>query len=187
MGNKPRVGAAGRYIALLRGINVGGHHIVPMAELRELCERLGCGDVTTYIQSGNVVFTANASLVSGLAEVIADGIEERFGFRVPVMLRTAAEMANVVARNPFAGRGEPMTLHVGFLDPAPTEEAIAVIDRRRIEPDEFDVVGRELFLYLPDGMGKSKLTNAFFNAFRTRWTVRNWRTVNKLADLATGL
>ncbi len=164
---------------------MGGKNMLPMPELAKMFVAAGCEDVKTYIQSGNVVFRAGDDVVSGLAGLIAGQIEERFGCRVPVVLRTAAELAEVVRSNPFlkAGAAED-SLHVYFLAGMPAVGDVAGLDPRRSAPDAFAVVGREAFLQLPNGMARTKLTNAYFDSkLKTVSTARNWRTVLKLLEM----
>lgn len=172
------------YAALLRGINVSGRNPLPMARLTALLESLGHREVVTYIQSGNVVFTSSAPEAK-VASDIGSGIEEEFGFRVPVIVRTRAQLNQVVAGNPYLEAGDdPAKLHVTFLATKPTRAAIATLDPGRSSPDEFSVRGREIFLLLPNGMGRTKLTIDYFEKrLATRATARNWNTVNKLLEL----
>jgi uncharacterized protein (DUF1697 family) len=172
------------YVALLRGINVGGKNSVPMNELKALFETLGHADVVTYIQSGNVVFTSS----SGKAKVttgITKGIEEQFGLRVPVVVRSRAELARIVRSNPYVQAGADVSkLHVMFLADRPTKTAIAELDPDRSPPDELTVLGSEIYLLAPNGVGRSKLTVDYFDRrLGTIATSRNWNTVNKLLDL----
>lgn len=165
------------YVALLRGINVGGHNKVPMAELRELFAELGHPGARTFIQSGNVVFDAETDAATLAAEVSA-GIARRFGHTVPVLVRDRAELDAVLAADPFAGRGlDPAKVGVVFLS-AP----VAPVTVPPPHPEEAVVVGRELFIHYPDGMGKSKLDRSgFFKQLGdVATTTRNWRTVTKL-------
>jgi uncharacterized protein (DUF1697 family) len=174
-----------RHVALLRGINVGGKNMLPMKELAGMFVAAGCRDVTTYIQSGNVVFSADAKVVAGLGSLIAARVKERFGLRVPVVLRTAAEINAVISGNPFlkAGEGEEM-LHVSFLADEPGKDLVAGLDAGRSAPDSFAVVGREIYMRLANGAGLTRLTNAYFDSkLKTVSTMRNWRTVLKLAEL----
>jgi uncharacterized protein (DUF1697 family) len=174
-----------RHVALLRGINVGGKNMLPMKELVGMFVGAGCTDVTTYIQSGNVVFSADAKVVAGLGPLIVARIEERFGLRVPVVLRTAAEIDAVIWGNPFlvAGVGEEM-LHVCFLADLPETERVGGLDAERSSPDAFAVMGLEIYMRLVKGISGTKLTNAYFDSkLKTVSTMRNWRTVLKLAEL----
>jgi uncharacterized protein (DUF1697 family) len=156
-----------RYVALLRGINVGGKTKVPMATLRDVCASAGCEDVVTYIQSGNVVL-GSALKAEELRSTLEEAIAAEFGFSPAVMIRTAKEMAAVVDRKPFPDADEK-TLHVGFLHAA-----------------QLAVVWREIYLHLPDGMGRANLPVQMERCLRpTPITVRNWRTVTKLVELSS--
>jgi uncharacterized protein (DUF1697 family) len=174
-----------KHVALLRGINVGGKNMLPMKELVGLFSAAGCGEVATYIQSGNIVFCAEDKVVKQLDRVIAKQVEERFGLKVPVVLRTASELDAVIHGNPFlkAGAAEEL-LHVSFLADRPSTDLVAALDSTRSAPDEFAVVGREIFMKLVTGAAKTKLTNAYFDSkLKTVSTMRNWRTVLKLAEM----
>jgi uncharacterized protein (DUF1697 family) len=177
------------YIALLRGVNVGGKNRLPMAGLVEICCAAGCLEVRTYIQSGNIVFRAAPSAAVGRAEAISAGIAGRFGFRPPVVLRSADEMDAILHANPFVDAGMPEErLHVLFLKDTPDSARITALDSQRSTPDTFAVQGRNIYLYLPNGAGQTKLTNAYFDAkLATIGTSRNWRTVAKLAEMARDL
>lgn len=173
-------------IALLRGINVGGKNKLPMKDLAALFREAGCEDVRTYIQSGNVLFRAGATPADAIPSLISASIEDRFGYRVPVVRRTAAELRATVEANPFAG-AEADRLLVLFLADSPDPERVEALDPNRSPGDEFAVVGREVFLHCPNGFARSKLTNSYFDsALSTTSTGRNWRTVGKLLELATG-
>jgi len=177
--------ASSKHVALLRGINVGGKNMLPMKELAVMFAKAGCSDVVTYIQSGNVVFCADDKVAAGLGAAIAKQVEARFGLRVPLVLRTAAEIDVVIRANPFlkAGASEEM-LHVCFLADRPGKEFIAGLDAGRSTPDAFAVVGREIYMQLVNGVSGTKLTNAYFDSkLKTVSTMRNWRTVLKLAEM----
>lgn len=176
------------HVALLRGINVGGKHPLPMKELVAIFTEAGCTEVTTYIQSGNVVFRAPAELARRLPEVAACRIRERFGFGVPVVLRTRAELAAVVRANPFLEPGaDTGPLHVMFLADEPSPDAVARLDPQRSPGDSFAVRGREVYLHCPAGVARTRLTNGYFDTtLGTTSTSRNWRTVLKLLELAGG-
>jgi uncharacterized protein (DUF1697 family) len=172
------------YVALLRGINVGGKNKLTMKDLVEMFVAAGCSDVQTYIQSGNVIFRADGELVGGLAKVITQKIEGRFGYRIPVVLREMDEIAAVMLNNPFLKAGLEDSLHVCFLADRPSVTDIEQLDPKRSVPDVFAVVGQEIYMRLPNGAAKTKLTNAYFDSkLRTVSTVRNWRTVGKLLEL----
>jgi uncharacterized protein (DUF1697 family) len=176
---------ASMYVALMRGINVGGKNMVPMKALAEEFRSAGCKDVRTYIQSGNVVFSASGAAVKKLAKKMAACIETRFGCSVPVVLRSAEELQEAIARNPYAKRPEFSNYtHLMFLADEPAAEAVRGLDPKRSAPDEFTVVGRDVYLWTPGGMGKTKLSNAYFDSkLKTVSTVRNWRTVLSLAEM----
>jgi uncharacterized protein (DUF1697 family) len=175
------------WVALLRGINVGGRHLVPMPELRALIEGLGYANVATYINSGNVLFEVErpaADLGPELAAGLADALEDRFGFAVPVVVRTAAEIVSLPLAHPLAGHAEEKLLHVAFLDAAPSSEAVAAFPGERYAPDLLTVEGREAYLAYPGGSGRSKLNlDVIERALGVTATGRNWLTVNKLREL----
>jgi len=177
----------GVYVALLRGVNVGGKHVLPMKHLLAMFVDLGCANVRTYIQSGNVVFQARPGLAGRIPAVIAETVSDRFGFKASVATRTAAELGEIVRANPFLRAGaHEQALHVGFLVDRPSAAQVAALDSNRGAPDAFEVRGREIYLHLPNGVARSKLTNAYFDAkLGTTCTVRNWRTVLKLLEIAT--
>lgn len=176
------------YVALLRGINVGGKNKLPMKELVEIFERIGCSGVRTYIQSGNVIYSAPRKLVPAVPRSVADAIAERLGHEVPVVTRSAAELSDVAKNNPLLGPGvDPHLLHVAFLASRPGAARVRALDPDRSPPDEFAVRGREIYLRCPNGMARTRLTNAYFDArLATASTVRNWRTVLKLVELTKG-
>jgi uncharacterized protein (DUF1697 family) len=167
------------FVALLRGINVGGNRRVPMADLRSVCAELGYRGVATYVQSGNVVFAADDS-PDGVAETLEAALGERFGFAIPVILRDRAAFARVAAHHPFEDReSDPARLHVFFLAGEPDPGKVAGWHPERFAPDEVRISGGEVYAYLPNGMGRSKLTVEL----GTPATARNWRTVQALLHL----
>jgi uncharacterized protein (DUF1697 family) len=174
------------WIALLRGVNVGGHNKVAMAELRALCASLGWEDPATYIQSGNVVFRASGS-ANVLAPELEAGLRRRFDLDVPVILKRVDDLERVVASNPFleGGDADPSRLHVGFMARAPEPDVLAAIPDQPAGREELRVAGAHVFLHYPDGVGRSKLTTAWLDrAMGTPVTVRSWRTVNRLVEMA---
>jgi len=173
------------YVALLRGINVGGRTKVAMADLRQLFADLGHADATTYIQSGNVVFRSPVDDVAQLGGDIEGRIARDLGVTVTVLLRTRDELAQVVAANPFLGTGaDESKLHVTFLVDAPQDAVAAGLETPAGEPDELSLVGREVFLHCPNGYGRTKVNNAFIERrLGVAATTRNWRTVTKLLDM----
>jgi len=174
------------YVAFLRGINLGGKNRLSMTELAAMFAAAGCSDVKTYIQSGNVLFKANARMAARVPAAIQQRIAGRFGYRVPVVLRTAAELAAVARNNPFlSSSADIQRLHVMFLDEKPDSRKVAALDPTRSPPDEFRVRGREVYLHLPNGVARTKLSNEYFDrTLATLSTGRNWQTVLKLAALA---
>jgi uncharacterized protein (DUF1697 family) len=172
------------FVAMLRGINVGGRHRVPMAELRALCGGLGWGNVRTYIQSGNVIFEAEGSETS-LATTLAQALGAQFGFAVPVVVRSAASLLATRDRCPFpAAELPPTTLHVAFLSAVPDAAAVARLDPNRSPPDRFAVVADAMYLHTPIGAADSKLTVDWMErCLGGTATARNWRTVTELIAL----
>lgn len=173
------------YVALLRGINVGGKNKLPMKDLVAIFERACCARVRSYIQSGNIVLEAEPELAVGLEARVSAEIEKRFRLRVPVMLRTARELRAVARKNPLLEAGASVeSLHVIFLADDPGKSRAATLDPDRSPPDTFVVRGREIHVSCPNGVGRSKLTNAWFDAkLGTVSTGRNWRTVLKLVEM----
>lgn len=177
--------APGAYVALLRGINVGGKNKLPMKDLCAMFAAAGCAHVRNYIQSGNIVFKAKPALAIKVPGLIAAGIASRFGLEVPVVLRSADEMREVSVRNPFLDACEnPGWLAVGFLADPPDPERVPALDLHRSPPDTFAVRGREIYLCCPNGLGQTKLnTNYFDSKLATVSTFRNWRTVLTLVEM----
>lgn len=172
-------------IALLRGLNVGGKNRLPMRALAATFEEAGCTRVRTYIQSGNVVFEAPAAVADGLATRVRVSIRERFAIDSPVILRSARELERIGQRHPFERPGtEEKALAVAFLDTRPSNRAVAALEPDRSPGDSFAVRGSEIYLHLANGAARTRLTNAWFDArLGTVSTVRNWRTVRKLAEM----
>jgi len=168
-----------RSVALLRGINVGGKNRLAMKDLQQIFLDLGCSKVTTYIQSGNVVFETGTASLTTLANATRSAIESRHGLRVPVIVRTASAWRAVIAANPYQ---DLERLHVVFLE-APPANADA-LDPDRSPGDTFHVSGAEIYLHTPNGLADTKLTNAYFDSkLKTISTVRNWRTVLEIEKL----
>jgi uncharacterized protein (DUF1697 family) len=178
------------FIALLRGVNLAQHNRMKMETLRAVCESLKLRDVQTYVQSGNIVFRAKETDKTKLAARIERAIESEFGFRPPVILRTAAEWKQAIARNPFAGRAgiEPAKLLVHFLADDPGEEARARARTVPAAPEEIHMFERELYIYFPNGMARPKLSlPAVERAFKVAGSGRNWNSVLKLLEMAERL
>jgi uncharacterized protein (DUF1697 family) len=181
-----------RLVALLRGVNVGGHGKLAMADLRQLTTDLGHTDVATYIQSGNLVFTTDraARTVAArdtIARQLSSAIDERHHLKVSVMVRTVDELRKALAAVPFLGdEPDSAKLMIVFLSGRPTAKAIASLDADRFAPDRFHVIGREMFVHFPNGAGRSKFTTDYFEKrLGVSGTARNLNTVRKLIDLAT--
>ncbi|MFE3659603.1 DUF1697 domain-containing protein [Streptomyces sp. NPDC059165] len=179
------------YAALLRGINVGGHRKVPMADLRALLVELGHGDARTYLQSGNAVFTTAAgSDEDELARDIERAIEERLGFAVDCLVRSGPYLSAVVADCPFpAAELEGRQLHVRYLSEQVAPSRLASVDAAAHLPEEFRLGDRALYLYAPEGLGRSKLAEVLGRPGLLRGvlaTTRNWNTAVKLASMTGG-
>jgi len=174
------------YISILRGINVGGHKPVPMKELQALFESLGYKQVKTYIQSGNVAFSAEEKSSSAIRKAIEVAISQRFGFEVPVLISTQADIKKVIEGNPFLNEKgiEPDKLHVTFLDELPKQESVDKLLTYDYAPDRFVLTGKEVYIYCPNGYGRTKINNTFFESkLKVGATTRNWKTVNVLAEM----
>ncbi len=174
------------YVAMLRGINVSGHNPIKMPALQAMFEALGHSAVTTYIQSGNVVFTSADDDPAAVADAIEARITADFGMDVPVILRTGDEMAAVVAGNPYTPPGADLArVYVTFLADPPDPGAVEVLEVIGAGDDEFAVRGREIYLHCPGGFGRTKLNNALWERrLRMPATTRNWNTVTTLAGRA---
>lgn len=172
------------YLALLRGINVAGNTRMSMADLKRLFVDLGHEDARTYIASGNVLFTATSPRPADIEKAIKDELS----MNIKVLLRTAADLDKVIAANPFTGaKADESRVHVTFLDEAPAKSKVTALTPPDGESAELEVKGKEVFLYCPDGYGRSKLNNAFFEKqLGTAATTRGWKTILKLRDLAAG-
>jgi uncharacterized protein (DUF1697 family) len=173
------------FVALLRGINVSGHKKVPMAELRTLAEKLGYANVQTYIQSGNLLFTDG-----GTAQACESGLEgaiaQHFGFAVDVVVRTAEKWPTYVKGNPFpeASQTEPNLVMMSLAKRPPSPDAVAMLRERARDGERIELAGEALWVHYPGGAGKSKLSPALLDrAAGSPVTARNWRTVQKLAEL----
>jgi len=176
------------HIALLRGINVGGRNKLLMKELVSIFSVAGCENVQTYIQSGNVIFDAAPELALEIPRIITESIHQGYGYNIPVVTRAASQLKLIVESNPFlmAGAAEPER-HVVVLADLPEAREIAAIDPVRSPPDEIRISGRELYLRCPNGLARTKFTNAYFDStLSTTSTIRNWRTTLKLLEL-TGI
>jgi uncharacterized protein (DUF1697 family) len=171
-------------VALLRGINVGGHGKLPMTELREIVAGCGYSDVRTYIQSGNVVFASPTGDTAKVARTLRDAVAARSDVKPEVVVRSDAELVDAMGRNPFLARGEdPAALHVVFLG-GTGRASLGIEDLGRYAPDEVMLDGHEVYLFMPNGLGRSKLAADVDRRLKPSGTTRNWRTVTKLAEMA---
>jgi uncharacterized protein (DUF1697 family) len=174
------------YVSLLRGINVSGRNRISMADLRALYENHGHDDVTTYVQSGNVVSRARVRTARAVEQTIARAIADDLGLDVTVLVRTPAQLATLLDANPFLRPGvDTKSLHVTFLESAPKRDAVSALDGAAFAPDEFRVHGREIYVSCPSGYGRTKINTAWFERkLAVAATTRNWKTVHQLRQLA---
>ena len=173
------------YIALFRGINVGGKHALPMKELVVLLESLGCRNIKTYIQSGNVVLQSNGKNALQLSSKITAEIKKRRGFEPYVLLLRLEELEKAIASNPFPeAESEPTALHVGFLAFAPATPDLAALQSLKKESERFHLDDNLFYLHAPEGVGRSKLAANAERVLGVAMTDRNWRTVCKIRDMA---
>ena len=175
------------FISMLRAVNVGGHSKIKMDALRALYASLNFENPQTYLQSGNVIFKTGERKLDAVAKRIQSGIEKKFACRTDIILRTAAELRDVVARNPFAKRSdiEPSKLLVAFLASDPGDAARKTLEDQKFAPEELHVSGCELYIYFPNGAGKSKLPwSSIANLLKTEGTARNWNSIRKILAIA---
>ena len=172
------------WVALLRGINVGGRNILPMKDLRSLMEAQGFTDVKTYIQSGNIVFHSGSNDAATLSKQIEEAIEQDFGFRPPVLTLSLDALNGAVEANPYPD-GDPKTVQFCFLfEPAPDTD-LAALTALSTSSEEFALTNAVFYLHAPDGIGRSKLVAKMGKHIPVEMTVRNLRTVQKLQELAS--
>lgn len=173
------------YIALFRGINVGGNNILPMKELKALLENMGLQNVATYIQSGNVVFRCNEENASQLSGTISAAIKKSFGFEPQVLLLGIEELEKAMEANPFPqAESEPKSLHLNFLTDTPTNPNWEALQNMRADDERFELKDKVFYLHAPDGIGRSKLAANIERLIGVPMTARNWRTVCKIMELA---
>jgi uncharacterized protein (DUF1697 family) len=174
-------------ISMLRGVNVGGHNKINMKALSALYESLKFEDSRTHVQSGNVIFRSKEKMSPALAKKIQNAIEREFGCRPEVILRTTDELRKAIATSPFAHRRdlEPAKILVTFLAAEPGPQAHATLLSLKSHPEELHLKGRELYIYFPDGAGKSKLPwSSVAKLLKTTGTARNWNSVTKMLAIA---
>jgi uncharacterized protein (DUF1697 family) len=176
------------FISFLRGVNMTGHNSIKMTELTKLYIELGFNDAETYIQSGNVIFSSDDKItVPSLAANIEKGILERFSFIIPVMIRTNNDLGALFSSNPFLNEinFDPSKMAVLFLHDKPTEAQIQKVAGIDYPPDRFKIVGTDIFIYCPNGFGRTKLyTNFFENKMKVKGTARNWKTITTILQIA---
>lgn len=173
------------YIALFRGINVGGHGRLPMKDLAATLTTLGCSEVRTYIQSGNAVFKCKPSKAKKLASSIPPSISATHGFTPHVIILNKEHFAKAVSENPFPkAEAEPKSLHLFFLDSIPKQPNWDRIMMLKAEDENFRLIDRRFYLHAPNGIGRSKLAAGVEKAMGVPTTARNWRTVLAIAELA---
>lgn len=173
-------------IALLRGINVGGHNKLPMRELKTTLARIGLTNVQTYIQSGNVIFQTKRTDLRVLAAEIGAAIGESHGFVPRIMLLTLADLQTAVSQNPFPATDEQYkTLHFYFLDSTPANPDLAGLASLKRDSEQFELIDTVFYLHAPDGIGRSKLAEKVERALGVATTARNWRTVSKIKEISS--
>lgn len=172
------------FISILRGINVGGHKKIRMADLKVLYSSLGFTNVVTYIQSGNVLFECATQNPTNLSEMIEQAIFENYGFEVPVLVLTPQKMAGILAQNPFGAEIPIEKLHVTFISQPPNETAINSINMYKYPPDSCYIIGDAAYICC-DKYHETKYSNLFFEKhLQTKTTTRNWKTVVALLELS---
>jgi uncharacterized protein (DUF1697 family) len=171
---------------MLRGINLGAHHRVPMADLRALLTEAGYEDVRTYVQSGNIVLRGPAK-AAAVERELQTLISERFGFEVAVIVRSRAQLAAVVKADPLGDVADnPKRYQVSFLDRKPAAEAVARLQEQAMGDERVIARGREIYAWHPEGVARSKLWNALAGkGLGVTATARNWTTVTTLLDMAS--
>ncbi|HKI98455.1 MAG TPA: DUF1697 domain-containing protein [bacterium] len=173
------------WIAFVRGINMGGHHKLPMKALIALLKRLGCGDVHTYIQSGNVVFRHAQAAAAPLARSIRTAIREAHGFEPLVLLLTREQLERAAAANPFPQAvAQPSSLALFFLSHTPERPDLSGLERIKGPTEAIALEGTTLYFHAPDGFGRSKLPARVETLLGVEATARNWRTVTAVLELA---
>jgi uncharacterized protein (DUF1697 family) len=175
------------YISILRGINVSGHKLIKMEALRKLYESLGFRNVKTYVQSGNVIFTAKAGDLVKLGQKISQQIEKDFSFEVPVIVLSIEKLGQIIESSPFLNNTDKdrAFLHVTFLSSKPGKYDLDAIEEKKQKGEELVITDNAVYLYCPHGYGNSKLSNSFFEAkLKVGATTRNWKTTNELLRIA---
>jgi uncharacterized protein (DUF1697 family) len=175
------------YISFLRGVNMTGHNSIKMTELSAAFFSMGFADAETYIQSGNVIFSDPGKSLPCIGEQIEKTILERFGYTIPSMIRTKKELTDLFSANPFAGEPnfDPSKQAVIFLHDEPSDAQIKKVAHIDYPPDKFMIIGKEIFIYCPNGFGRTKIyTNFFENKMGVIGTARNWKTITTILNIA---
>ncbi len=173
------------YVALIRGINVGGNNSLPMRELVILLEEIGAKKVKTYIQSGNAVFHSDENNTVQLSQQLGAGIKKRHGFEPHVLLLDLAALTSSMAKNPFPeAETDPGSLHLGFLASTPKTPDLEKLNSLKKSSERFHLGDKVFYLYAPEGVGRSKLAASAEKLLGVPMTDRNWRTVCKIKELA---
>jgi len=175
------------YITMLRGINMTGHNTIKMTRLADMFRQLGYTDAETFIQSGNIVFLCHNGDIAEVSSRIRKAILSEFSLDIAVIIRTLDEMKKIISANPFLEEPgfDPSKMAVLFLELKPSEEQILKVAGINYPPDKFRIDGSEIYIYCPNGFGKTKLyTNFFETKMKVTGTARNWRTINKLMEMA---
>lgn len=176
-----------RYISILRGINVSGKNLIKMAQLRLTFENMGFQQVSTYVQSGNIIFSGKKIQKSDLERIISEQLKKDFGLEIPNIVLTKDELEKIIAGNPFEKDPEKDSsfMHVTFLASPPVNFNSGEFDAKKLEGEEFSCMEKAIYLYCPKGYGNTKLNNNFFEKkLQVTATTRNWRTTNELFKIA---
>lgn len=175
------------YISLLRGINVSGQKKIQMKDLKSLYESLGFKNVITYIQSGNVIFSCEEEIELKLVDIISTKIRDVFSFNVSIVIRSKDDWVKIIENNTFINRKDinPEKLHITLLSQVPSEINTDVLDKVKHSSEEYVFGEREIYLYCPEGYGRTMLSNNYIESkLKVSATTRNWKTINKLFEIA---
>jgi len=174
-------------ITMLRGINMTGHITIKMIRLSDLFRQIGYTDAETYIQSGNIIFTCHNGNINDITSGIRNAILSEFNLNIAVIIRTSDELKRIISANPFLREPgfDPSKMAVLFLEQKPSDAQVMKVTGIDYLPDKFYINGSEIYVYCPNGFGKTKLYTNFFEAkMKVTGTARNWRTINKLLEMA---
>ncbi|GGE90699.1 Uncharacterized conserved protein, DUF1697 family [Chishuiella changwenlii] len=176
------------YIAILRGINVSGKNCIKMIDLKNLFEFLDFNHITTYIQSGNVIFTSEIKNKNQIRELISIQIEKTFSLKVPVLVLRIDDLREIISQNPFSTDKETSFIHFTFFNNQPDMQNIEIIEDKKAIGEEISITNKVAYVYCPDGYGKTKLNNNFLeNKLKTVATTRNYKTTNELLKIAESI